>query len=115
MFFVFLKAINNLCQFLILSLWNLSVFFARHRIPVSFIWKLVSLALDLSLMIVKKARKYNSEVVSSVLSVTTRRDKFGNDFFLVEFDSKELGFSYAAFENFSSVLDFINSNFKKSC
>lgn len=60
----------------------------------------------------KRARKYNSDVVSNKLVVTTRRDKLGEDFFIVEFEDSCLGFQYAAFKNFSSVIDFINSNFK---
>lgn len=58
-----------------------------------------------------KARKFNSEVIKTIVSVTSRRDKIGRDFFICEFDSPSLGKSYISFSEFSSVIDFIKSNF----
>lgn len=51
-------------------------------------------------------RKFNSDENEVVLKLTTRCDKKGNIFYLVEFGS-----DYFAFLHLSSALDFIQSNF----
>lgn len=60
----------------------------------------------------KIARKYNSEEVKSVVSLSMRRDKRGDLFYMVEYSGKN-GQEYSCFEFMSSAIDFINSNFKK--
>lgn len=57
-----------------------------------------------------RPRKYNSELKQVLLSVNMRQSKTGDLFYSVEYvvngDSRTI-----SFENMSSVVDFINSNF----
>mgnify|MGYP007069895038 CR=1 FL=1 len=58
-------------------------------------------------------KKINSETFQTSLVVSSRFDKLGNLFYLVEFhDEDDNKLSYVYFEKMSSVLDFINSNFR---
>ena len=58
------------------------------------------------------ARKYNSEHKDNILKLTTRADKRGNVFHMVEYSHPENGSSYVTFERLESALDFIHSNFR---
>lgn len=58
-----------------------------------------------------RARKYNSSVRSVVVLVESRMDKKGNVFFCVSYQNNDGDDCYVCFENMSSVLDFIKSNF----
>lgn len=55
---------------------------------------------------------YNSVENSSILSLTTRRDKVGNVFHVVEYFNNDNSKDYACFKHLSSALDFIDSNFR---
>lgn len=59
----------------------------------------------------KVPRKYNSEQVNTVVTVTSRRDRLGNVFFYVEYERKGeiIGL---ALSDFSSVLDFVRNNLR---
>lgn len=57
-------------------------------------------------------RLYNSEEVSVNLTLSTRRDKFGDIFHCVEYVNNSGLKDYAVFNHLSSALDFIQSNFK---
>lgn len=59
-----------------------------------------------------KPRLYNSEEVRPILSVSMRRDKLGNMFHCVEWSQADGSKAYATFTHMSSVLDFIENNFK---
>lgn len=53
-------------------------------------------------------RKYNSEETEVIIKLTSRCDKLGNSFYMVEYGS-----DYAAFSHMSSALDFIQTNFRQ--
>lgn len=55
---------------------------------------------------------YKTMPFTMILSLSTRCDKFGNVFHVVEFRGKDNSEDYACFRHLSSALDFINSNFK---
>ena len=58
-------------------------------------------------------KKYNTDQLDNVLVVSARTDKLGNLFYLVEFrDEDDNCLSYVSFSKMSSVLDFIQSNFR---
>lgn len=58
-------------------------------------------------------RKLKSELVEELFKVTTRQDKFGNIFFNCEFhvEGSDYPLNYS-FTEYSSLIDFIHSNFK---
>ena len=56
-------------------------------------------------------RLYNSESLSVDLFLSTRCDKTGDIFHVVEYMNNGLK-DYAAFKHLSSALDFIQSNFR---
>ena len=59
-----------------------------------------------------RSRFYRSDEVQKVLSVSMCKDRLGNMFHCVQWvddDGREV---YCTFSHFSSVLDFIESNFK---
>lgn len=60
---------------------------------------------------VPKARIYKSEEIEKTLSVTMRKDKIGTMFYCVSWIDYHDNESYCTFKHFSSVLDFIESNF----
>ena len=58
-----------------------------------------------------KPKKYNSECLSTIVLVESRRSKLGDVFFCVNFTHPRLGDMYVTFESMSSVIDFLKSNF----
>lgn len=56
-----------------------------------------------------KPRKYNSDQVKMEVSLSMRKSKSGDLFYMVEFPLCEL--NYINFSDMSSALDFIKSNF----
>lgn len=56
-----------------------------------------------------KPRKFNSDVVRMEVSLSMRKTRKGDLFYIVEFPLTEC--DYIAFSNMSSALDFIQSNF----
>lgn len=56
-----------------------------------------------------KPRKYNSDQVKMEVSLSMRKSKSGDLFYMVEFPLCEL--NYITFSDMSSALDFIKSNF----
>lgn len=52
--------------------------------------------------------KYNSNEEEQIIKLSSRMDKKGNLFYMVEF-----GDDYAAFSHMSSALDFIQTNFRQ--
>lgn len=59
-----------------------------------------------------RPRIYNSEEVNHELKVCMRRDKLGNLFHCVEWLQDDGQKAYCCFNHMSSVLDFIDSNFR---
>lgn len=55
-----------------------------------------------------RPNKYNSFVKKNVVLVTLRMNKRGDVFYLCEYDDEG---NYVCFENMSSVIDFLKSNF----
>lgn len=57
------------------------------------------------------SNKFKSDFLNSVLTIETRRDKLGDVFYYIEFlfEGKRRGYR---FEKLSSVIDFVNSNFR---
>lgn len=55
------------------------------------------------------SRKFKSESIKETLKVEMRQDRKGDLFYLVSFSKSEI--DYVCFENMSSVIDFIKSNF----
>lgn len=58
------------------------------------------------------AKMYNSVERQQLLTLTTRADKLGNIFHVVEYSNNDGSKDYACFAHLSSALDFIQSNFK---
>lgn len=56
----------------------------------------------------RKPMKYNSEETEVIIKLTSRCNKKGDSFYMVEY-----GEDYAAFQHMSSALDFIQTNFKQ--
>lgn len=59
------------------------------------------------------AKKSKSETIENMFSVTCRQDKLGNIFYNIEFtvEDRDYPLNYS-FDKFSSLIDFIHSNFK---
>lgn len=57
---------------------------------------------------------YRTDEEDALLSLSTRKDKFGNIFYCVEFPNvnSDTGKDYVMFTHLSSALDFIQTNFK---
>lgn len=55
---------------------------------------------------------YKTEEVKQDITLTTRRDKLGNVFHVVEYVDNHDKSDYAFFTHLSSALDFIQSNFR---
>ena len=60
----------------------------------------------------KIARMYNSEFERNIVKLTSRRDKLGNLFHVVDYSNADGVSSYACFERLESAMDFIYSNFR---
>lgn len=56
----------------------------------------------------RKPMKYNSTEDEVVLKLTSRSDKKGNVFFMVEYGDDD----YVCFAHLSSALDYIQTNFR---
>lgn len=62
----------------------------------------------------RKPLLYKTSELTKDLVLTSRSDKRGNVYHCVEYpdDNSPSGMSYAMFQNLSSALDFIQTNFK---
>lgn len=60
----------------------------------------------------KIPRKYKSELIEDIIKVTSRQDRLGNIFYLVEYSDPDSEYMRnAAFEKMESVFDFLKNNF----
>lgn len=59
-----------------------------------------------------KPQNYKMVEETNVLVLSSKSDKLGNLYYCVEYSLIGLGKHYSMFQNLSSALDFINSNFK---
>lgn len=58
-----------------------------------------------------KATKFKSEQIKVVFSVSSRIDRMGKIYFYVDYQDDTMTSRYCRFENMSSVMDFVKSNF----